>query len=61
MVTVKGRKIFLNGKDLQLLKRGSKETGLSIQDFFTGICWEMVMRQARLGVFLVKNKTFKKD
>lgn len=56
MITVKGKVATFTSKDWTLLKKGAKETGLSLQDYFTGITWEMIMRQARRGDFLVKSK-----
>lgn len=57
MITVKGRIAHFTGKDAKLLARHAKRLGLSEQDLFTGIMWEMILRQAREGVF----KRAKKD
>ena len=40
----------------KVLKREAKKLGLPIQTLFSGMMWEMVMREARKGVFLEKTK-----
>lgn len=51
MIIVKGHKVVFTGKDKALLKKGAKNLGMTPQNCFTGLLWEMVMRQARAGEF----------
>jgi len=51
MIKTKGHKVTFSGEDLAILKRESKRLGLSPQNWFTGMLWEMVMREARNGAF----------
>jgi hypothetical protein len=54
MITVRKNKAYFTGKDKKWLEQESKDLGLSIQETFTGMMWEMIMREARKGVFLEK-------
>lgn len=56
MIKVKGRIVTFTGKDLAFMKKDAKRLGLTPQNWFTGMLWEMVMRKAREGVFNGKNK-----
>lgn len=51
MIKIKGHKVFFSGKDEKLMRQEAKELGLSVQDTFTGMLWEHLMRVARQGVF----------
>lgn len=56
MITVKKRVVTFTGKDFKLLKAESKRLGISMQNVFTGMLWEYIMRKAREGVFNGKSK-----
>ena len=56
MIIAKGNKVTFTGKEEKVLKREAKKLGLPIQTLFSGMMWEMVMREARKGVFLEKTK-----
>ena len=48
----KGNKIAdFTGKDYKWLIKTAKSYGLTPQHLFTGMMWEMVMREARTGTF----------
>jgi hypothetical protein len=51
MIKVKGRICTFTGKDFKLLKKEAEALGLSMQDCFTGMLWEMLMLKAREGAF----------
>ena len=56
MIKVKGRIVTFTGKDLKNLKELAYKYGLSMQDMFTGVLWETIMRKARDGAFVHGNK-----
>jgi hypothetical protein len=57
MIKVKGNKAIFSGKDRKDLIQISKDLGLSVQDTFTGMLWDMVMREALNGTFKKKEKS----
>lgn len=59
-IKVKGRTATFTGKDKVFMQTRSKELGLSAQDFFTGMLWELIMRKAREGSFNGKTSKSKK-
>ncbi len=51
MIKVCGKRAIFTGRDQKQLLDISKELGLSVQDTFTGMMWELVMKKAREGLF----------
>ena len=45
------QKVSFTGPEAKQLKEIAKELGMSVQDTFTGLMWEYVMKEARKGVF----------
>ena len=56
MITIKKRVATFTGKDFKFLKAESKRLGMSMQNVFTGMLWEYIMRKAREEVFNGKSK-----
>jgi hypothetical protein len=54
MIKIKGNVVTFTGKDGEVFKQSAKAVGMSPQNFFTGMIWEYIMKQAREGVFLGK-------
>ena len=52
MIKMKGRTAVFTGKDLKNLLKLSKTLGLTPRDCMIGLLWELVMREARKGLFL---------
>jgi hypothetical protein len=51
VIKVKGKIATFTGKDAKHLKEAAADLGLSMQDVFTGMLWEHLMRCAREGFF----------
>lgn len=56
MIKVKGCVATFTGKDAEWLTREAKTLGMSKQNFFTGCMWEAIMKHARNGGFIEKDK-----
>jgi len=51
MITVRRNRVYFKGKDAIRFQKAADYLGLTVQDAFTGMMWEHIMRLAREGRF----------